>query len=207
VDGNAFLASASLECGGLLWREFDSFYVREKRAISGEGCHAGLGGSALSRSTENFARWRERQSLKDMSAEREEDITQEKDAGGAIANSVMRGEDEGALRLLMEQDGAKERSLTGSERCIYLFGDLPLPPGKGRGNHAKGNTLTVGAAKVRDAVESGVNAGREQGVPLLQCGKRVTPLLDSCVAFDLCCECTVGWKVLVEEAKQLFKSA
>jgi hypothetical protein len=27
VDGNAFLASASLQCGGLFWREFHSFYI------------------------------------------------------------------------------------------------------------------------------------------------------------------------------------
>jgi hypothetical protein len=27
VDGNAFLASASLECGGLLWRECHAFYI------------------------------------------------------------------------------------------------------------------------------------------------------------------------------------
>jgi hypothetical protein len=37
-----------------------------------------------------------------MSAESEEDVTQEKDAGRAVADSVVRGEDEGAVRLLME---------------------------------------------------------------------------------------------------------
>jgi hypothetical protein len=37
-----------------------------------------------------------------MPAEGEEDVTQEKDARGAIADSVMRGEDEGAVRLLMK---------------------------------------------------------------------------------------------------------
>jgi hypothetical protein len=42
-----------------------------------------------------------------MSTESEEDVTEEKDAGGAIANSVMRGEDKRAVRLVMEQDGAK----------------------------------------------------------------------------------------------------
>jgi hypothetical protein len=36
------------------------------------------------------------------------------------------------MRLLMEQYSTEERSLIGSERCIYFFGDLPLPPGKGR---------------------------------------------------------------------------
>jgi hypothetical protein len=28
VDGDAFLASAVLECGGLFWREFSSFHMR-----------------------------------------------------------------------------------------------------------------------------------------------------------------------------------
>ena len=65
-----------------------------------------------------------------MSAESEEDVTQEKDAGGAVADGVMRGEDEGTVRLLMKQHSTEERSLIGSERLIYLFGDLPLPPGK-----------------------------------------------------------------------------
>jgi hypothetical protein len=67
-----------------------------------------------------------------MSTEGEEDVTQKKDAGGAVADSVVRGEDEGALRLLMKQYGAEERSSIGSERCIYFFSDLPLPPGTGR---------------------------------------------------------------------------
>jgi hypothetical protein len=142
-----------------------------------------------------------------MSAEREEDITQEKDAGGAIANSVMRGEDEGTLRLLMEQHRAEERSLIGNERFIYFFGDLPLPPGERRCDHPKWDALTGDAAKVRDAVERGVNADREQWVALLYCVKRFTPLLDGCVPADLCCECTVGGKVLVEETEQLFKGA
>jgi hypothetical protein len=60
---------------------------------------------------------------------------------------------------------------------------------------------------VRDAVERGVNADREQWVALLYRVKRVTPLLDGCVPADLCRECTVGGKVLVEETEQLFKSA
>ncbi len=63
------------------------------------------------------------------------------------------------------------------------------------------------AAKVRDAVEGGVNAGRKQRVPLLYCVERIAPLLDGCVAGDLGCKCTVGRKVLVEEAEELFKGA
>jgi len=106
-------------------------------ALSSEGWQAGLGGGTLLRSEENFAGGRQSQSLEGMSAESEEDVTQEKDAGGAVANSVM-GEDEGAVRLLMEQYSAEERSLIGSERRIYLFGDLLLPLGRGRCNHAEG---------------------------------------------------------------------
>jgi hypothetical protein len=60
---------------------------------------------------------------------------------------------------------------------------------------------------MRDAVEGGVNAGREQRVALLYCVKRVAPLLDGCVAGDLSCKCTVGRKVLVEETEELFKGA
>jgi hypothetical protein len=67
-----------------------------------------------------------------MPAEGEEDVTQEKDAGGAIADSVMRGEDEGAVRLLKEQYSAEERSLIRSKRRVYFFGDLLLPLGTGR---------------------------------------------------------------------------
>ena len=119
-----------------------------------------------------------------MSGEGEEDVTQEKDAGGAIADSVMRGEDEGAVRLLMEQYSAEERSLIGSERFVYFFGNLPLPPCKGRGNHAEGNVLADDAAKVRDAVEGGVDADRKQRMTLLYCVERVTPLPDGCVAGD-----------------------
>jgi hypothetical protein len=76
--------------------------MRQEGALSSEGGQARLGGGALSRSEETFARWRQRQSLEDMSAESEQDVTQEKDAGGAVADSVMRGEDEGAVCLLME---------------------------------------------------------------------------------------------------------
>jgi hypothetical protein len=95
VDGNAFLASASL-CGGLFWREFHSFYIGQQGTFSCEGWQARLGEGTLSRSEENFARWRQQQKLKNMSAESKEDITKEKDAGGAVAKSVMRGEDESA---------------------------------------------------------------------------------------------------------------
>jgi hypothetical protein len=142
-----------------------------------------------------------------MSAESEEDVAKEKDAGGAVADSVMRGEDEGALRLLMEQYSAEEGRLIGSERFVYFFGDLPLPPGKGRCNHAEGDALAGVAAKVRNAVEGGVDAGRKQRVALLYCVERVTPLLDGSVTGDLGCKCTVGRKVLVEEAEELFKGA
>jgi hypothetical protein len=60
---------------------------------------------------------------------------------------------------------------------------------------------------VRNAVEGAVNADREQRVSLLQCVKRVAPLLDSCVAGDLGCKCTVGRKALIEEVEELFKGA
>jgi hypothetical protein len=83
------------------------------------------------RPEKNFARGRQRQNLKDLSAEREEDIAKENDKRNAVGDSVVRRENEGALRLLMEQYSAKKRSLIGSERRIYLFGDLPLPSGKG----------------------------------------------------------------------------
>jgi hypothetical protein len=120
---------------------------------------------------------------------------------------VMRGEDEGAVRLLMEQYSTKERSLIGSERFVYFFGNLPLPPGIGRGNHAERDALAGDAAKVRDAVEGSINASREQRVALLYCVERVAPLLDGRVAGDLSRKCTISGKVLVEEAEELFKSA
>ena len=142
-----------------------------------------------------------------MSAESEKDVAKEKDKGYAVADRVMRGEDEGAVRLLMEQYSAEERSLIGSERFVYFFGDLPLPPGKGRCNHAEGDALAGDAAKVRNAVEGGVDAGREQRVAMLYCVEGVTPLLDGCVAGDLGCKCMVGGKGLVEETEELFKSA
>ena len=135
--------------------------------MSSEGWQAGFGGGALLRSEENFARGRQWQSFEDMPAESEECITQKKDAGGAVADSVMRGEDEGAVRLLMEQYSTEERSPMGSERCVYLFCDLPLPPGMGRCNHAKRDALAADATKMRNAVEGGVNAGIEQRVALL----------------------------------------
>ena len=37
VDGDAFLPSAVLECGGLFWREFNSFHARQEGALSSEG--------------------------------------------------------------------------------------------------------------------------------------------------------------------------
>jgi hypothetical protein len=72
-----------------------------------------------------------------MSAEGEEDVAKEKDKGYAVGDGVMGGEDEGAMRLLMKQYSAEERSLIGSERCIYFFGVLPLPLGKRRRNYAE----------------------------------------------------------------------
>jgi hypothetical protein len=166
-----------------------------------------LGRSALLRSEKNLARWRQWKRLKNMSAENEKDVTQEIDAGGPIADSVMRGEDEGTLCLLMEQNRAKERRLIGSERCIHLFGNLPLPPGERGCDHPKRDALARDAAEVRNAVEGGVNAGGEQRVALLQCVKRVTPLLDGGVTINLCCECAVGGKVLVEKTEQLLEGA
>jgi hypothetical protein len=131
VDSDAFLASATLECGSLFWREFDSLYTRQERALSSNGWQTGLAGSTLLRSEEHLAGWCQRKSLEDMSAESEEDVAKEKDKGNAVGDSVMRGEDEGAVRLLMDQHSSEERSLIGSERPVYLFCDLPLPPGKG----------------------------------------------------------------------------
>jgi hypothetical protein len=58
---------------------------------------------------------------------------------------------------------------------------------------------------MRDAVEGGVNAGREQRMASLYCVERVVPPLDGCVASDLGCKCMVGGKVLVEEAEEFFK--
>jgi hypothetical protein len=141
-----------------------------------------------------------------MSTKGEQDVTKEKDAGGTVADGVMRGEYEGALRLLMEQYSAEERSPIGGEGCIYLIGNLPLPPGKGRCNHTEGDALASDVAKVRDTVEGGVDTGREQRVAPLHCIERVAPLLDGCVAGDLGCKCAVGRKVLVEETEQFFKS-
>jgi DNA modification methylase len=53
------------------------------------------------RSKENFARGCKWQSPKVISAESEEDVTQEKDERKAVGNSVMGGEDEDAVRRLM----------------------------------------------------------------------------------------------------------
>jgi hypothetical protein len=142
-----------------------------------------------------------------MSAESEENVSQETGQGNTVGDGVMRAEDEGAERLLMEKDGAEERSLIGSESCVYLFGDLPLPPSIRGRNHPKGGAPAGYAAKVREAVECGVDAGREERVTLLYCVKRVTPLLDGCVAGDLCCKRMVSGKVLVEKTEELFKGA
>lgn len=74
-------------------------------------------------------------------------------------------------------------------------------------NHAKGYALAGDFAEVGDAVEGGVDAGREQRVALL-CGiERVSPLPNRCVTGDFSCECTVNWKVLVEETVKFFKGA
>jgi hypothetical protein len=142
-----------------------------------------------------------------MSAKSAENVAQEKDEREAVGNSVMGGVDEDAVRLLIEQYGTEERSLIGSERFVSFFGNLLLPPGIGRCNHAERDALAGDAAEVRDAVEGGVDAGREQRVALLYCVERVTPPLDGSVAGDLGCECMVGGKVLVEEAEELFKGA
>jgi hypothetical protein len=95
------------------------------------------------RSEENFARRCQRRNLERMSANSEEHVTQEKDPRGAVADSVMRREDEDAMRFLVEQYSTEERSLIGSERFVYFFGNLPLPPGSGRCNHAERDALAV----------------------------------------------------------------
>jgi hypothetical protein len=59
---------------------------------------------------------------------------------------------------------------------------------------------------MRDAVEGGVNAGREQRMALLYCVERVVPPLDGCVASDLGCKCMVGGKVLVKRQKSSSKA-
>jgi hypothetical protein len=60
---------------------------------------------------------------------------------------------------------------------------------------------------MRNAIEDRVDAGREQRVALLYRIERVAPLLDRCAAGDLGRECSVGWKVLVEETEEFFKGA
>jgi hypothetical protein len=82
----------------------------------------------------------------------------------------------------------------------------PAAPGIGRCKDAERNELADDAAKVRDAVEGGVDAGREQRVALLYRVERVVPLLDSCVPGDLGRKCTIRGKVLVEEAEELSKA-
>ena len=73
----------------------------------------GLGGDTLLPSEENLARGPQWQSLEGMSGESEEDVTQEKDAGEPVADSVMRGEHEGAVRL---PDGAVQRGTEEPDR-------------------------------------------------------------------------------------------
>jgi hypothetical protein len=107
----------------------------------------------------------------------------------------------------MEQYSAEQRSLIGSERCVYLLCDLPLPPGKRRCNHAERDGLAGDAAEMRDPVEDGVDAGRKQWVSLLYCVERVMPLLEGCVACDLGCKRMIGGKLLIEEGEELFKGA
>jgi hypothetical protein len=140
-----------------------------------------------------------------MSAESEEDVAKEKDKGNTVGYSVMGGENEATVRLLVEQHSAEERSLIGSERRVYLFRDLPLPPCIWRRNDAERDAPGGDTAELRDAVGSSVNAGREQRVALLYCVESVAPLLDGCVAGDLGCKRMVGGEVLVEETEQLFK--
>ena len=142
-----------------------------------------------------------------MSAEGEEDVTQQKNAGGAIADCMMRGEDEGTVCLLLKQYSAEKGSLIGSERFGYFFGNLPLPSCKGRCNDTEGDALAGDAAEVRDTVEGGVDAGGEQRVALLHCVERVTPLLNGRVTADLGRKRVVDRKLLVEEAIELFKGA
>jgi hypothetical protein len=62
---------------------------------------------------ENFARWRQRQRLKDMSAESEKDVAKETEKRNTVRYSVMGGKNEFAVRLLMEHHSTEERSLIG----------------------------------------------------------------------------------------------
>ena len=94
----------------------------------------------------------------------------------------------------------------GSERCVYLFCDLPMPPGKSRCNYAKRNALAGDITEVRDTVEGGVDADREQRVALLYCVERVTPLLYGCVAANLSCKCMVGGKCWSKRQKSSSKA-
>jgi hypothetical protein len=158
-------------------------------------------------SKETFAGGRQPQTLEDISAEGEEHVTQEKDAGGAVADSVMGREDKDAVRLMMEQYSTEERRLIGIERCVYFFGDLTLPLGAGRGNHAERNAVAGDTPKVRDAVKRRVDTGGEQRVTPLDRIEGVAPLLDGCVTADLGRKCSIRGKGLVEEAEELFKSA
>jgi hypothetical protein len=133
--------------------------MRQEGALSSEGWHSRLSRGALLHAGEDLARGHQWQRLEAMSAESEERVPQEKDEREAVGYSVMGAEDEDAMRLLTEQHSTKERSSIGSERFIYFFGNLPLPPGEGRCNHAERNALASDAAEVRDAVEGRVDAG------------------------------------------------
>jgi hypothetical protein len=59
VDGDAFLARAALECGGLFRRELNSFHMWHGMALSSEGWQAEFGRGALLRPEEDFARRRQ----------------------------------------------------------------------------------------------------------------------------------------------------
>src|ERR1700739_2738857 len=53
-----------------------------------------------------------------------------------------------------------------------------------------------------------VNAGRESnGWRCCTAWERFAPLLDCCGTDDLCCKCAVDGKALIEEVKELLKSA
>lgn len=142
-----------------------------------------------------------------MSIESEKDVTKKRNKRDTIRDGVMRGKDEGTARLLMEQDSAKKWSLVRSKGRVYFFCNLLLPSGRGRCHHAEWDGLADDPAKIRDTAEGGVNASREQWMTLLYFFERVTPLLIGYVSGDLSCKCMVGGKVLIEEAKELFKGS
>ena len=65
------------------------------------------------------------------------------------------------MRLPMEQCSAKKRSLIGSERFVY-FATSRCHRALGDVITRSGTALAADVAEVRDAVEGGVDAGREQ---------------------------------------------